>query len=134
MEGHAKSAPISRLPLITILDTKHYLRHIPVCQVCRKVMLYALFFTFDNWFKIFSNHHTSQAFHLELNFFSKENRILHYPVRAFYVEGVNLMAYNLSSGADTIYKKLYTTVILIIFVMKRSRQFTSTSSECLELH
>nr|GMC59566.1 Actin cytoskeleton-regulatory complex protein [Ipomoea batatas] len=82
MEGHAKSAPISRLPLITILDTKHYLRHIPVCQ----------------------------AFHLELNFFSKENRILHYPVRAFYVEGVNLMAYNLSSGTDTIYKKLYTSI------------------------
>ncbi|RAL46724.1 hypothetical protein DM860_005003 [Cuscuta australis] len=82
MEGHAKSAPISRLPLITILDTKHYLRHAPVCQ----------------------------AFHLELNFFSKENRILHYPVRAFYVEGVNLMAYNLSSGAETIYKKLYTSI------------------------
>lgn len=33
MEGHAKTAPISRLPLITILDTKHYLKDVPVCQV-----------------------------------------------------------------------------------------------------
>ncbi|CAH9060859.1 unnamed protein product [Cuscuta epithymum] len=82
MEGHAKSAPISRLPLITILDTKNLLRHTPVVQ----------------------------AFHLELNFFSKENRILHYPVRAFYAEGVNLTAYNLSSAAETIYKKLYTSI------------------------
>lgn len=79
MEGHAKSAPISRMPLITILDTKNYLKDIPVCQ----------------------------PIHLELNFFSKENRILHYPTRAFYIEGVNLMAYNLSSGAETVYKKLF---------------------------
>ncbi|KAK9285531.1 hypothetical protein L1049_024726 [Liquidambar formosana] len=82
MEGHAKSAPISRLPLITILDAKHHLKDIPVCQ----------------------------PFHLELNFFNKENRVLHYPVRAFYVDGVNLMAYNLCSGADNIYKKLYTSI------------------------
>ncbi|KAL3813601.1 hypothetical protein ACJIZ3_014869 [Penstemon smallii] len=82
MEGHAKSAPISRLPLITILDTKHYLRDFPV----------------------------SQPFHLELNFFSKENRVLHYPVRAFYIEGSNLMAYNLASGVENIYKKLYTSI------------------------
>ncbi|CAK7337638.1 unnamed protein product [Dovyalis caffra] len=82
MEGHAKSAPISRLPLITILDTKHHLKDIPVCQ----------------------------PFHLELNFFNKENRVLHYPVRAFYLDGVNLMAYNLCSGADSIYKKLYTSI------------------------
>lgn len=33
MEGHAKSAPISRLPLITIFDSKHQLKDIPVCQV-----------------------------------------------------------------------------------------------------
>lgn len=33
MEGHAKSAPISRLPLITIVDTKHYFKDFPVCQV-----------------------------------------------------------------------------------------------------
>lgn len=82
MEGHAKNAPISRLPLIAIVDTKHHLKDIPICE----------------------------PFHLELNFFSKENRVLHYPVRAFYVEGVNLMAYNLASGAESIYKKLYTSI------------------------
>lgn len=82
MEGHAKTAPITRLPLITILDTKHLLRDVPVCQ----------------------------PFHLELNFFSKQNRVLHYPVRAFYLEGANLMAYNLSSGVDNVYKKLYTSI------------------------
>ncbi|KAG8384407.1 hypothetical protein BUALT_Bualt04G0114800 [Buddleja alternifolia] len=82
MEGHAKSAPISRLPLITVLDTRHRLRDFPVCQ----------------------------PLHLELNFFSKTNRVLHYPVRAFYIEGANLMAYNLTSGGDNIYKKLYTAI------------------------
>ncbi|GFP96936.1 hypothetical protein PHJA_001837700 [Phtheirospermum japonicum] len=82
MEGHAKSAPISRLPLITIMDTKNHLRDFPVCQ----------------------------PIHLELNFFSKENRVLHYPVRAFYIEGVNLMGYNLTSGGENIYKKLYATI------------------------
>ncbi|KAF3438926.1 hypothetical protein FNV43_RR17201 [Rhamnella rubrinervis] len=82
MEGHAKSAPISRLPLITILDTKHHLKDIPVCQ----------------------------PFHLELNFFNKENRVLHYPARAFYIDGINLMAYSLSSGIDNIYKKLYASI------------------------
>ncbi|KAF5463821.1 hypothetical protein F2P56_013950 [Juglans regia] len=80
MEGHAKNAPISRLPLITVLDTNHHLKDIPVCQ----------------------------PFHLELNFFNKENRVLHYPVRAFYVDGIQLMSYNLSSETDSIYKKLYT--------------------------
>ncbi|KAH9663477.1 WD REPEATS REGION domain-containing protein [Citrus sinensis] len=82
MEGHAKSAPISRLPLITIFDSKHQLKDIPVCQ----------------------------PFHLELNFFNRENRVLHYPVRAFYVDGINLVAYNLCSGADSIYRKLYSTI------------------------
>ncbi|KAH6825477.1 Transducin/WD40 repeat-like superfamily protein [Perilla frutescens var. hirtella] len=82
MEGHAKSAPISRLPLISILDSKHNLRDFPICQ----------------------------PFHLELNFFSKENRVLHYPVRAFYIEGANLMAYNITSGSESIYKKLYTSI------------------------
>ncbi|KAL3525713.1 hypothetical protein ACH5RR_014085 [Cinchona calisaya] len=82
MEGHSKTAPITRLPLITILDAKHLLRDVPVCQ----------------------------PFHLELNFFSKENRVLHYPVRAFYLEGANLMAYNLSSGVDNVYKKLYNSI------------------------
>lgn len=33
MEGHAKSAPISRLPLISVVDTKHLLKDVPVCQV-----------------------------------------------------------------------------------------------------
>uniref|UniRef100_A0A803ML68 Transducin/WD40 repeat-like superfamily protein n=1 Tax=Chenopodium quinoa TaxID=63459 RepID=A0A803ML68_CHEQI len=82
LEGHAKSAPVARLPLITLLDTSNHLRHLPVCQ----------------------------PFHLELNFFNKANRVLHYPVRAFYMEGVNLMAYNLCSGADSIYKKLYSSI------------------------
>ncbi|GAV72477.1 hypothetical protein CFOL_v3_15965 [Cephalotus follicularis] len=82
MEGHAKSAPLSRLPLITVLDARHQLKDIPVCQ----------------------------PFHLDLNFFNKENRVLHYPVRAFYVDGSNLMAYNLCSGGDSIYKKLYTSI------------------------
>ncbi|KAK8685899.1 hypothetical protein V6N13_124931 [Hibiscus sabdariffa] len=82
MEGHAKTAPISRLPLITIMDSRNQLKDIPVCQ----------------------------PFHLELNFFNKENRVLHYPVRAFYVDGMNLMAYNLCSGADSTYKKLFTSI------------------------
>ncbi|KAF1861724.1 hypothetical protein Lal_00026150 [Lupinus albus] len=82
MEGQAKSAPISRLPLITVLDSKHHLKDIPVIQ----------------------------PFHLELNFFSKENRVLHYPVRAFYVEGPNLMAFNNVSGLESIYKKLYNSI------------------------
>lgn len=82
MEGHSKSAPISRLPLVTIVDDKDHLKDVPVCQ----------------------------PFHLELNFFNRENRVLHYPARAFFVDGLNLMAYNLSTGSDTIYKKLYTSI------------------------
>ncbi|ESW28815.1 hypothetical protein PHAVU_002G020500 [Phaseolus vulgaris] len=82
MEGNTKVAPISRLPLITVLDTKHHLKDIPVIQ----------------------------PFHLELNFFNKENRVLHYPVRAFYVDGPNLMAYNILSGSEGIYKKLYNSI------------------------
>lgn len=82
MEGHAKSSPITRLPLITVIDTKHYLKVTPVCQ----------------------------PYHLELNFFNKENRVLHYPQRAFYIDGVNLMAHSLCSGGDNIYKKLFTSI------------------------
>uniref|UniRef100_A0A0E0IJD3 Uncharacterized protein n=1 Tax=Oryza nivara TaxID=4536 RepID=A0A0E0IJD3_ORYNI len=82
MEGHAKSGPISRLPLITISDSGNLLRDVPVCQ----------------------------PFHLELNFFNQENRVVQYPVRAFYLDGFNLMAHNLSSGADNLYKKLYSTI------------------------
>ncbi|KAL5201044.1 hypothetical protein ABZP36_035398 [Zizania latifolia] len=82
MEGHAKSGPISRLPLVTISDSGNLLRDVPVCQ----------------------------PFHLELNFFNKENRVVQYPVRAFYLDGFNLMAHNLSSGADNLYKKLYSTI------------------------
>ncbi|XP_019054695.1 PREDICTED: uncharacterized protein LOC104605594 isoform X2 [Nelumbo nucifera] len=82
MEGHAKDAPISRLPIITISDTNYLLKDMPVCQ----------------------------PFHLELNFFNKENRVLHYPVRAFYVDGINLMAYNLCSDSDNLYKRLYSAV------------------------
>lgn len=60
-----------------------------------------------------------QPFHLELNFFNKENRVLHYPVRAFYIDGLNLVAYNLSSGAESVYKKLYTSVSLgHLFIQK----------------
>uniref|UniRef100_R7W694 Transducin/WD40 repeat-like superfamily protein n=1 Tax=Aegilops tauschii TaxID=37682 RepID=R7W694_AEGTA len=82
MEGHAKSGPISRLPLVTISDPSNLLRDIPVCQ----------------------------PFHLDLNFFNQENRVVQYPVRAFYLDGFNLMAHNLSSGADNLYKKLYSTI------------------------
>ncbi|CAJ1942759.1 unnamed protein product [Sphenostylis stenocarpa] len=82
MEGHAKISPISRLPLITVLDNKHHLKDFPVCE----------------------------PFHLELNFFNKANRVLHYPVRAYYMDGLNLMAHNLSSGSDSIYKKLYNSI------------------------
>ncbi|PIA46418.1 hypothetical protein AQUCO_01500152v1 [Aquilegia coerulea] len=83
MEGHSKSGPISRLPLITISNANHLLKDVPVCQ----------------------------PYHLDLNFFNnKANRVLHYPARVFYVDGVNLMAHNLCSGADSIYKKLYTSV------------------------
>lgn len=111
MEGHAKSAPISRLPLITILDTKHYLKDVPVCQVIS--INYLSFFSLHTvLLDIASNSYLMQPFHLDLNFFNKENRVLHYPVRAFYVEGSNLMAYNISSGVENIYKKLYASVIL----------------------
>ncbi|KAK7331107.1 hypothetical protein VNO77_25321 [Canavalia gladiata] len=82
MEGHAKISPISRLPLISVLDTRHHLKDFPVCE----------------------------TFHLELNFFNKANRVLHYPIRAFYMDGLNLMAHNLSSGSDSIYRKLYNSI------------------------
>ncbi|XP_042488927.1 uncharacterized protein LOC122069057 isoform X2 [Macadamia integrifolia] len=82
LEGHATIAPISRLPLITLSDANHILKDVPICK----------------------------PFHLELNFFNKENRVLHYPVRAFYVDGLNLMGYNLCSGVDNIYKKLYSSI------------------------
>ncbi|WJX95245.1 hypothetical protein P8452_76584 [Trifolium repens] len=82
MEGHMRISPISRLPLITVLDTKHHLKDFPVCE----------------------------PFHLELNFFNKANRVLHYPSRAFYMDGLNLMAHNLSSGSDVIYRKLYNSI------------------------
>lgn len=82
MEGHAQSGPIPRLPLVTISDSSNLLRDVPVCQ----------------------------PFHLELNFFNKETRVVQYPVRAFYLDGFNLMAHNLSSGADNLYKKLYSTI------------------------
>lgn len=82
MEGHMKISPISRLPLITVLDTKHHLKDFPVCE----------------------------PYHLELNFFNKANRVLHYPSRAFYMDGLNLMAHSLSSGSDIIYRKLYNSI------------------------
>ncbi|XP_020584805.1 uncharacterized protein LOC110027638 isoform X2 [Phalaenopsis equestris] len=82
MEGHAKSGPISRLPLIMISDANSLLKDVPVCV----------------------------PFHLELNFFNKENRVLQYPSKAFYLDGFNLMAYNLSTGAENLCKKLYSTI------------------------
>ncbi|XP_008788705.2 uncharacterized protein LOC103706397 [Phoenix dactylifera] len=97
MEGHAKSGPISRLPLITISDANHQLRDVPVCQ----------------------------PFHLELNFFNKENRVLHYPVRAFYLDGFHLMAYNISSGADNLYKKLYSTIPANVECLPQSMLYSS---------
>lgn len=33
MEGHAKSGPIPRLPLVTISEPSNLLRDVPVCQV-----------------------------------------------------------------------------------------------------
>lgn len=97
MEGHAKSGPISRLPLITISDANHQLRDIPVCQ----------------------------PFHLDLNFFNKENRVLQYPLRVFYLDGFDLMAYNLSSGADNIYKKLYSTIPGNVECLPKSMLYSS---------
>ncbi|OMP02070.1 hypothetical protein COLO4_11380 [Corchorus olitorius] len=79
LQAQLQEQNMKGLPLIGVVNTKHQLKDIPVCQ----------------------------PFHLELNFFNKENRVLHYPVRAFYIDGVNLMAYNLSSGADSTYKKLF---------------------------
>lgn len=38
MEGHAKSAPISRLPLVTLSDAKHHLKDIPVCLVSLQII------------------------------------------------------------------------------------------------
>lgn len=110
MEGHAKTVPISRLPLITILDTKHYLRDVPVCQV---IIINCLSFCPLHivLLDISLISYLVQPFHLDLNFFNKENRVLHYPVRTFYVEGSNLMAYNLSSGVENVYKKLYPSVL-----------------------
>jgi hypothetical protein len=40
MEGHAKTAPISRLPLITVVDTKDQLKDIPVCQACNCCLVF----------------------------------------------------------------------------------------------
>ncbi|XP_058088976.1 uncharacterized protein LOC131235688 isoform X2 [Magnolia sinica] len=97
MEGHAKGGPISRLPLITISNTNHHLRDVPVCQ----------------------------PFHLELNFFNKENRVLHYPVRAFYIDGVNLMAYNICSGVDNLYKKLFSNIAGNVECCPRSILYSS---------
>lgn len=97
MEGHAKSGPISRLPLITISDLNHQLWDVPVCQ----------------------------PFHLELNFFNRENRVLHYPARAFYLDGFNLMAYNISSGADNLYKKLYSTIPGNVECLPKSMLYSS---------
>ncbi|KAG0486664.1 hypothetical protein HPP92_008759 [Vanilla planifolia] len=82
MEGHAQSGPISRLPILAVLDVNHQLRDAPVCK----------------------------PLHLELNFFNRENHVLQYPVRAFYMDNFNLMAHSLSSGTDNIYKKLYSSI------------------------
>lgn len=107
MEGHAKCAPISRLPLITVSNAKHPLKDIPVCQVTfESMVLHFYLFILSLSEAIF----IWQPFHLEMNFFNKESRVLHYPVRAFYVDDLNLMAYNLCSGTDSIYKKLQKSV------------------------
>ncbi|KAG0484903.1 hypothetical protein HPP92_008982 [Vanilla planifolia] len=82
MEGHAQSGPVSRLPILAVLDVNHQLRDAPVCK----------------------------PLHLELNFFNRENHVLQYPVRAFYMDNFNLMAHSLSSGTDNIYKKLYSSI------------------------
>lgn len=111
MEGHAKSGPISRLPVITFSDAKNQLRDVPVCQV--SICHYILFF-FDVELCCVPLITASlyQPFHLELNFFNKENRVVQYPAKAFYLDGFNLMAYNIASGGDNLYKKLYSMVQL----------------------
>jgi len=112
MEGHAKSGPISRLPLVTISDSSNLLRDVPVCQV---LIIVTYLFTCILPFRSLNNSLflQLQPYHLELNFFNKENRVVQYPVRAFYLDGFNLMAHNLSTGADNLYKKLYSTVLTI---------------------
>ncbi|KAH7331173.1 hypothetical protein KP509_20G018600 [Ceratopteris richardii] len=81
--GKVKTGPISKLPLLTITDQKYMLRDIPVCQ----------------------------PIHQELRFFNSEQRIFDYPVRVFFMDGCNLMAYNLTSGEYNIYKKLSPTAL-----------------------
>ncbi|KAG1360945.1 hypothetical protein COCNU_09G004080 [Cocos nucifera] len=114
MEGHAKSGPISRLPLITISDVNHQLQDVPVCQEGSKSHLPEGLTSF-----------ILQPFHLELNFFNKENRVLHYPVRAFYLDGLHLMAYNISSGADNLYKKLYSAIPANVECLPKSILYSS---------
>lgn len=46
MEGHAISAPISRLPLVTVLDAKHRLKDIPVCQVIQLMVQLIVFIAY----------------------------------------------------------------------------------------
>ncbi|GLJ44307.1 hypothetical protein SUGI_0927300 [Cryptomeria japonica] len=82
--GHAKIGPVLCLPLLSIADKNHPLRDIPVCQ----------------------------PFQLDLNFFNKGHRTLHYPVRAFFMDGCNLMAYNLSTAEYNIYKKLSSMAVV----------------------
>ncbi|KAJ7550942.1 hypothetical protein O6H91_07G125900 [Diphasiastrum complanatum] len=77
-----KSTMLS-LPLLTIADPNHHLRDIPVCQ----------------------------PFQQELNFFNSELGIFLYPLRVFFMDGCNLMAYNLSSGDYNIYKKFSPTAL-----------------------
>lgn len=76
--GHGKGGPLLTLPLLTVSDPSNLLRDIPVCQ----------------------------PFDLELRFFNAEAAIFQYPVRAFFMDGCNLMGYNLSSGEYNTMKKL----------------------------
>ncbi|KAF7114023.1 hypothetical protein RHSIM_RhsimUnG0101300 [Rhododendron simsii] len=109
MEEHAKSTPISwstTYSLTDPTDTKHHLKDVLVCQ----------------------------PFHMELNFFNRENQVIQYPVKEFYLEGANVMAYNLCYGVDNIYKKLYNLSVFFLsyfqnyYLLSSRYEFASKTS------
>jgi hypothetical protein len=111
MEGHAKSGPIPRLPLVTISELSNLLRDVLVCQVIVRIIFSFSIVSFHSKQPI---HFLIPAIPSGLNFFNQENRVVQYPVRAIFLDGFNLMAHNLSSGADNLYKKLYSTVLTLV--------------------
>ncbi|XP_024518338.1 uncharacterized protein LOC9639327 [Selaginella moellendorffii] len=81
--GEPRDTTSFRLPLLSIADPSHHLRDLPVCQPLQQ----------------------------DLGFFTSEQGIFNYPVRAFFMDGCNLSAYNLASGDYNIYKKLSPTAL-----------------------